>query len=249
MRSPESDPAPRAGARAPGDPAPAPPSVELVVARYREDLRWTRNVPRAVRVTIYDKGDAPAPDRDGIPLPNVGREAHTYLHHIVSRYDSLAPLTVFCQGHPFDHAHDLHATLRGLVGGAIDPPDFLWLGFLVDTDDPRGRRLFVGWSKNPRRRELPLDRVHLELFGAPCPALVHFHVGAQFVARARAIRSRPREFYERALALAARDDLAAHCMERIWDRVFGPPAVDPATLDHNLQRFLKPIRRRMIGHE
>ena len=30
-------------------------------------------------------------------LPNVGRESHSYLHHIVSRYDELAPWTVFTQ--------------------------------------------------------------------------------------------------------------------------------------------------------
>ncbi|MFH0909189.1 MAG: hypothetical protein V1929_10535 [bacterium] len=32
-------------------------SIELVVARYAEDLSWLRRVPKAARVTVYDKGD------------------------------------------------------------------------------------------------------------------------------------------------------------------------------------------------
>ena len=38
-----------------------------------------------------------------IALPNRGREAGTWLHHIVSNYDRLADRTVFMQGDPFDH--------------------------------------------------------------------------------------------------------------------------------------------------
>ena len=30
-------------------------------------------------------------------LENVGRESHTYLHHIVEHYDELAPWTIFTQ--------------------------------------------------------------------------------------------------------------------------------------------------------
>jgi hypothetical protein len=37
---------------------------------------------------------SPAPAGAQI-LPNVGREAHTYLHHLHNRYDSLADVTIF----------------------------------------------------------------------------------------------------------------------------------------------------------
>jgi hypothetical protein len=30
-----------------------------------------------------------------VALPNVGNEGHSYLHHMLTRYDSLAPLTLF----------------------------------------------------------------------------------------------------------------------------------------------------------
>lgn len=89
-------------------------SLELVVARYAEDLSWLRRVPKTVRVTVYNKGGDTVP---GMALPNVGREAHTYLHHMVTRYDDLAEVTLFCQGKPFDHVPDLHKILRQLAAG------------------------------------------------------------------------------------------------------------------------------------
>ena len=140
----------------------ARPSLELVVARYAEDLAWLRRVPKEFAVTVYNKGDIIP---EVIALPNIGREAHTYLHHLADHYEDLADLTVFVQGHPFDHAPDLHERLRALAEGRTTVADFHWLGFLADTDDARGRRLFVPWSKNPERIELRLDDFHQQLRG------------------------------------------------------------------------------------
>lgn len=220
-------------------------ALEVVVARFCEDVAWTRNLPVGVRVTVYDKGGGAglAVGIAPIFLPNVGREAHTYLWHIVQRYDSLAPVTLFCQGHPFDHAHDLHRVVRGIASGRREVKDFLWLGFIIDTDDPRGRRLFVPWGGNSERKELPLGALHEALFGAPCPAQVRFYPGGQFAVTAGCARSRPKVFYERALALAAADDLHAHCFERIWDRVFGVRGVEDGIMGERDTLYLKPIRR------
>ena len=139
--------------------------VEVVVCRFGEDLAWTRNLPRGVRVTIYDK----TPLEEGrwlgsIPLPNHSRDDFAWLHHLVERYDDLADLTVFAQGHPFDHAPDLHRVIRHYAQGE-ESPDFAWLGFLWETDDARGRPSFVTWSKNPERRELDLEGFFQALWG------------------------------------------------------------------------------------
>ena len=72
------------------------------MARYRENASWAIRF----RQCTTRSGDAPAwaaSFRRWIPLPNVGRESHTIVSHIVSRYDSLADWTVFMQGDPFDH--------------------------------------------------------------------------------------------------------------------------------------------------
>ena len=79
--------------------------TELVVARYNEDTRWVENLLKEhswLNVTLYNKGDPATVSCDHRcmkhMLPNVGREAHSYLHHIVQRYESLAEKTVFVQG-------------------------------------------------------------------------------------------------------------------------------------------------------
>ena len=69
--------------------------VELVIAHYDDDLSWT-DVLKPLR-TIYTKG---TPSRAGaIALPNVGREQHTFVAHILRNYDRLAARTVFMHGH------------------------------------------------------------------------------------------------------------------------------------------------------
>ncbi len=216
------------------------PRLELVVARHAEDLAWLRRVPQAFAVTVYDKsGSLP----HAITLPNAGREAHTYLHHLAERHESLADLTVFVQGRPFDHAPDLHKILRSLAEGSFTVPDFHWLGFLADTDDPRGQRLFVPWSKNPERRELPLDDFHQQLLGAPGPAAYRFFVGAQFIVTRAAAHRRDAAFYRNARELSVSSPLAPHCFERCWDRIFGTDGTSTRVPRGQLTTYLKPIKR------
>lgn len=220
--------------------------LELVVARYQEDLSWLRKRPANLRVTVYDKSPDGSAGNDAIRLPNIGREAHTYLHHIVSRYDDLAEWTVFCQGKPFDHAYDFKKTLQKLVTtselSSAETKQFIWLGHLIDTDDNQGERLFRPWSKNENGRGLDLRGFHQALFGTDGPGLYTFVLGAQFVVHRDLVRQQPLAFYERALAVSVTFPDAAHCFERCWDRVFGAVGIDPEWLGDRLTVFLKPMR-------
>ncbi len=216
------------------------PPFELVVARYDEDLAWLKRVPKNFQITVYDKSDGPG---GGIRLANEGREAHTYLHHLAERYDDLAAVTVFVQGHPFDHAPDLHKVLGSLADGTLSVPDFHWLGFLADTDDSRGRRLFVPWSKNPERHELPLDEFHQQIFGEPGPANYRFFVGAQFIVSRDTAHRRNFAFYEHARNIAASTPLAPHCFERCWDRIFSTDGTAGRLPPDQLTAYFKPIKR------
>lgn len=221
------------------------PPLELVVARHNEDLSWLRRVPSQFLVTVYDKGgESSGPYH----LPNIGREAHTYLHHIAERYDRLAGLTVFVQGHPFDHAPDLHDRLRALAEGRESVNDFHWLGFLADTDDSRGRRLFVSWSKNPERNELRMDEFHQALFAQNGPAVYRFFAGAQFAVTRDCLRCRGADFYRNAREVAAHFPLAPHCFERSWDRVFGCHGTAGRLPAGQLTAYFKPIKR-LVGQK
>jgi len=288
--------------------------LQLVVAHCHEDLAWLSNVPPSFDKVVYSK--AAAPPEGSIPLPNVGREAHTYLTHIVNHYDTLSsparrdrgggpqsgggvhparrdrgggpqsgggvhparrdrgeparhslpataggrhgrsdalPTLVFCQGHPFDHCHDFHKRLSVFSSQLSEPrpitdnrhpTTFVWLGFIIDTDDQRGRRLHVPWSKNPEGKELDLDRCHQTLFGELGPEWYRFVVGAQFAVSTAQILSRPKSFYETALQLTLDDPEASFCLERMWDRIFGVDYVtDDLLPPGQMTRYLKPVRK------
>jgi hypothetical protein len=225
---------------------------ELVVAHYTENLNWLRNLPTGLRITVYDKSPDASGGSNAIALPNVGREAHTYLYHIVSRYNSLAEWTVFCQGRPFDHAYDFKKTLLRFADGSQisslhHASSFLWLGHLIDTDDERGERLFRTWSKNEDGHNLDMRGFHQALFGTDGPNLYTFVLGAQFAVHRDVIQRQPLTFYERALAVSLTFPDAAHCFERSWDRVFGLAGIDPGWLAGRQTVYLKPMKHQLPG--
>lgn len=218
--------------------------VEVVVCRHGENLAWTRNLPREVTLTVYDKTEIPEKPWPGsIPLPNVGREAHAWLHHLTVRYHSLPLWTVFAQGHPFDHAPDMHRFIRDLQGGKMVGRDFYWLGFLWETDNPLGHPSFVNWTKNPERRPLDLPRFFRALWNEACPETIRYVGGGQFALSAEAARRRPLAFYEQAKALAQEFPDAAHAFERTWDRIFLAPPLPEHLFPPSGYRLLKPVRQ------
>jgi hypothetical protein len=58
------------------------------------------------------------PPGNVVPLENVGREGHSWFTHITHNYDRLADFTVFLQGEPFDHCHNVLDEVRELAVSA-----------------------------------------------------------------------------------------------------------------------------------
>jgi len=76
---------------------------QIIVARYNEDISYL--LPYSNIITVYNKGDNNIhPNFNSIiTLPNIGRETHSYLYHIIQNYDFLAENTLFMQGYIDDH--------------------------------------------------------------------------------------------------------------------------------------------------
>ena len=215
-------------------------SLELVVAHYHENLNWLRHVPITIQKTIYSKSEAP-PLVPHQTLPNVGREAQTYLYHLTTRYDSLADHTIFCQGKPFDHAYDFHASLRALASGEFTNEHFKWLGHIIDTDSFDGR-LFQVWSKNTIGEGLDLAAFHQELFGTEGPQEYPFVLGAQFIVSRQQVYNQPLNFYQKALKVATSFPHAAHGYERMWDKVFKVEGINQKWLGGRRTVYLKKMK-------
>ncbi len=215
-------------------------SVEVVVARYKEDVSWldTSEWP----AVIYDKGGdlVASGDSRAVGLPNVGREAHTYFTHILERYPDFPDYTIFLQGDPFFHTQDLSAEqLFELADGKILRNikffGFAWfkircdqLGRPHDMHDPAKEGKWKGWGK-----DIPVGEIFEKLFKRPSPEkfIANAPTGNFIVAKER-ILTRPRSFYENALGLVMADqddeNNTGHAFERLWQIVFnGSASINP----------------------
>lgn len=190
--------------------------VEVVAAWYGEHLGWLADhgVPPEV-VTVYDKrGDLELPCVRVAKLPNVGREGHTYLHHIVENYDRLAAVTYFCQGNPMDHGVD--HMFESIHGGGADVLSFLPFGHgHVVT-----RLTCVHWPDGGP----VMESMARDLFSSGVPETFVFLAGANFAATREAIRGRSRAFWEAAKQKVATEDKPPeiYAVERFWPLFFEP---------------------------
>jgi hypothetical protein len=84
--------------------------MDLVIARYNEEVDWINQL-NFDKIFIYNKGNSLTTDlKKPIifqQLKNWGRESDTYLHHIINNYYDLSDITIFVQGHPFDHCPEI----------------------------------------------------------------------------------------------------------------------------------------------
>lgn len=190
-------------------------NMELVVAHYRENLNWLSFVDHPT--TIYSK-DKPA--ENSIVLPNVGRESHTYLCHIVNNYHKFQEWTVFTQGYPFDHSPDfLHKIhLNPANKQFMDQNLFLPLSSTYahlttkNYDDPfnvwRNKSLKETWAW--LYPEIPVPDAIISVFGG------------LFVVNRKAIYNRPIEFYRELLTMHETNYILPWVMENLWAYIFVP---------------------------
>jgi hypothetical protein len=87
--------------------------IEVVISRYEESLDWLLQQPYRhflPNIVLYNKGSSAIPREIAtavkavVPLPNIGRCDHTYLHHIVTglKNGTLAGTTVFLTASAYD---------------------------------------------------------------------------------------------------------------------------------------------------
>lgn len=78
-------------------------NINIIVSRYNEDLEWINEYPfNQFQYIVYNKGINDDFCKNNVTqiinLPNVGRESHTYLYHIVNNYNNLSDILIFFPG-------------------------------------------------------------------------------------------------------------------------------------------------------
>ncbi|KAL8803813.1 MAG: hypothetical protein Q9182_002945 [Xanthomendoza sp. 2 TL-2023] len=211
---------------------------EIVVGHYNEDLSWLKE--KSAECCIYSKGgpdNAPAPPFRFTSLPNIGREGHTFLYHIVNNFDTLADVTLFVQGRIDDHV-DL--TLSEMKERALEtsPGQVTTYPFreleLFDHWEGIPWEQYPCWKRWSSMESQKMKDTPLQLFQEyvslteRVPVAVGFAPGAIFAVRKETIEQHSKAFYARLLDKMFLGEMAhvnpetGHYMERFWLAMFNP---------------------------
>ena len=229
--------------------------LDIIIAHFNEDLEWISEC--AQDAVVYYKGERPQGTYHQLePLPNISREAGTYLTHIVQNYDKLADVTLFLQGNIHDwndgtpphtelplselKARALRLRLDEMIAfGPIKQFD-KWDGIPWLTD---GTGYFQRRGKSMRMSDLTPADFWRHVFGTEHPEAINFSQGALFAVGKNVIQARPLEFWRHLLKYF--DDLndknpeEGHYMERFWMTIFTPdkssiPATNASANGHEI---------------
>jgi len=215
-------------------------TTSLVVARYNEDITWLAEYAARYPLYIYNKGEELHGNPQGtvVPLPNVGRESHTYLTHIINHYDRLPDLLIFWQARiddlgPWVHRDPARYVSQALQYGysasaysVMTPSQWLAIDFLADAGYADA---FRDGSLLPA--ELSMVDYAFEHLG-PLPLLTLVSLKGCFAVSQRSIRSRPKAFYERIRDTISHhsNPVEGHYLERLWAYMFSSNTLLPFAL-------------------
>lgn len=173
----------------------------LVVAKYKENTEWTSMYCK--NVIVYDKGPRGT-------VPNIGREAHTYLTYILENYERLPATVFFSQGWIQDH-HPGLADFRDIR------PELVPIE--KDLDGARCKRLYPREKLDIRswfKKYVDLD----DEIDLNKPVYVWW--GAIFPVSRDRILSRPKEYYQFLIKTIpeTNNPEVTHYFERSWYYIF-----------------------------
>ena len=198
---------------------------QIVIARYNEDIRYLLNYSNIS--IVYNKGDEKIPlDFNYINLPNVGRESHTYLYHIITNYDNLANKTLFIQGNIKDHKlyplNDYLYNKDSFFGKKSTHP----IDFLKNHIKHSGKYLKELKSGNLKKSKYtPYEWINL--IGIDITQINDFEMvwGANFSVSKDLIHKKPKIFYENIIKYLEYDKNPeeGHYFERSWNLIFNHP--------------------------
>jgi hypothetical protein len=172
---------------------------ELVVAKYKENISWTK---RYANVKVYDKGPRGN-------TPNIGREVHTYLKYIVDNYEQLPMTVYFSQGRISDHGFDESQFTNpvysiNMIGGSV----------LIGSDKtyvyPVERVNIVDWFHKYVDPDVDLD----------LPIKIWWN--SIFSISREQIKSRSKEYYNMLLELIpkTKNPGVVYYIEKMWYYIF-----------------------------
>jgi len=215
-------------------------NIELVISRYNENLEWLKDPPfNKYPIKCYNKGQNEdfykSTDMKIEKIENVGREAHTYLYHIVNNYDNLSELTIFLPGSS-DMSHKKDIAKR-LVNDTESNGNTVFIGnkCKINLKDDFYDFVIDGWgSSNEKNKMLnpeknlvpseirPFGKWYEHNFGDKEAYYVSYYGIIGF--HKNHILQHPKSYYENFIEQVNKSSNpeVGHYYERSWSAVFGP---------------------------
>lgn len=173
------------------------PNRSLIISHYEKNTSWTNDFIKDYSIFIYNKGNSNVQRINEITthikLENIGREPHTYLHHIIENYDNLTEWNFFSQDDPFEHVNNYQEILT--------KGEDYWK--LKSTQQFDKSYFFsdmglqpCSHNGHPHDPGLPVQKNWEMIFEDPFPANgIFFSPACQYIVHRDIIRSRSKEFW------------------------------------------------------
>ncbi len=205
--------------------------TSVIISRFNENLDWINKINLDFNFIIYNKGDEIEMSKKFrlIEINNVGRESHTWLHHICENYDDISDNNIFLQGRIDDLGcmaySDISKYLINLEKngfkasrlGLLSP--FHWKDNLSIDNDIRYKD---AWDKNKIAKNPLGFRKYSRQFFPQIPIVVPTSYGGCFAVTKKAIHKYPKDFYIGILNTVNKHShpIEAHFLERLWCYMF-----------------------------
>lgn len=225
--------------------------IQIVISRYNEDLEWLREEPfNKYPIICYNKGpndDFYKPENmTGVKLKNVGRESHSYIHHIISNYDNLPENTMFLPGScniPYKkvklnklfQAYDEYKNtifLCNYIEEGVKQAFYNFeVGEYVSTDS--ANRSLNSENRSEPAKIRPFGKWFEAHFGDKFVQHVNYH--GMFCVNKKHILQHPKSYYENFFNefTDSSNPEVGHYFERSWITIFSPMP-DAKFIEHEL---------------
>ena len=214
-------------------------NIQVVVSVYKENMSWLNEEPfNGLDTICYNKGNQDIAECKNskckvIDLPNVGRESHSYLHHIIENYNNLAPVTVFIPASWTDDRKKSTA-LEIIEKARTYKKTNIPTTPVSQNDDVWGFQLDEWTSTNSKNKEMNetslLQHCPQRPFGVwyklnfPDTPLTHIQYTGIFAVARDDIIKHPIERYKNLIKYIDNhsNPEAGHYIERAWHSIFSP---------------------------
>ena len=200
-------------------------SASLIIAQYDEDVSWINKIQYEYITKIYlytkNSNNIKPIIHSHIPihrthLPNIGRETHTFLHHIINNYHSLSEINIFVQAIPIIDINIINS--------------YLDVNYITNINLTKSNQIHLDssnkitiWKKQP----LVICPYNFfewyNLFIDPekLTSPYHIYFESNFIVSKHHILSRSKKYYEKLLnQLNDNNTEVGHFLERSWYYIF-----------------------------